>query len=248
MRGRRRARALPQSASSACGGPIVIAITSPPSARAAPRRPPRRRSKRVEHQRHAFTTQRLGLLVELDRVGSRHLLDEANDLHSGSLYESCWRVLYDIHGNLPALEAVLADATRAGADRWLLGGDYGALAPWPARDDRAPARAAEHDLDPRERRALAREPPLDRPDGSRRDELMSGFGPDEGVAVLAPGAGRTRRRPLRPRLAALATSRASTPSRGEDDERLLDGVRDRTVVFGHSHIQFRRPGPNGTTS
>ena len=32
----------------------------------------------------------------------------------------------------------------------------------------------------------------------------------------------------------------------EDDERLLDGVRDRTVVFGHSHLQFRRPGPNGT--
>ena len=23
-------------------------------------------------------------------------------------------------------------------------------------------------------------------------------------------------------------------------------MRDRTVVFGHSHQQFRRPGPNGT--
>jgi len=32
----------------------------------------------------------------------------------------------------------------------------------------------------------------------------------------------------------------------EDDERLLNGVRDRTVVFGHSHLQFRRPGPNDT--
>jgi len=28
---------------------------------------------------------------------------------------------------------------------------------------------------------------------------------------------------------------------------MLDGVRDTTVVFGHSHLQFRRPGPNGTT-
>ena len=28
---------------------------------------------------------------------------------------------------------------------------------------------------------------------------------------------------------------------------MLDGVRDKTVVFGHSHLQFRRPGPNGTT-
>src|SRR5205823_6783878 len=33
----------------------------------------------------------------------------------------------------------------------------------------------------------------------------------------------------------------------EDDERMLNGVRDKTVVFGHSHLQFRRPGPNGTT-
>ena len=31
--------------------------------------------------------------------------------------------LYDIHGNLPALEAVLEDATRAGADRVVVGGD-----------------------------------------------------------------------------------------------------------------------------
>ena len=36
------------------------------------------------------------------------------------------------------------------------------------------------------------------------------------------------------------------PEPREDDERMLNGVRDRTVVFGHSHLQFRRPGPNGT--
>ena len=29
---------------------------------------------------------------------------------------------------------------------------------------------------------------------------------------------------------------------------MLDGVHDTTVVFGHSHLQFQRPGPNGTTS
>ena len=36
------------------------------------------------------------------------------------------------------------------------------------------------------------------------------------------------------------------PQPSDDDERMLAGVRDRTVVFGHSHQQFRRPGPNGT--
>ena len=28
---------------------------------------------------------------------------------------------------------------------------------------------------------------------------------------------------------------------------LVGTVRDKTVVFGHSHLQFRRAGPNGTT-
>ena len=28
---------------------------------------------------------------------------------------------------------------------------------------------------------------------------------------------------------------------------MLNGVRDTTVVFGHSHLQFQRAGPNGTT-
>ena len=40
-------------------------------------------------------------------------------------------VLYDIHGNLPALERVLVEAEAEGVDRWLLGGDYGTPSPWP---------------------------------------------------------------------------------------------------------------------
>ncbi len=40
-------------------------------------------------------------------------------------------LLYDVHGNLPALEAVLADARSAGVDRWVLGGDYALFGGWP---------------------------------------------------------------------------------------------------------------------
>jgi predicted phosphodiesterase len=36
------------------------------------------------------------------------------------------------------------------------------------------------------------------------------------------------------------------PEPQEGEERLLAGVHDRTVVFGHSHQQFRRPGPANT--
>ena len=64
-------------------------------------------------------------------------------------------LLYDIHGNLPALEEVLSEADAAGVDRWLLGGDYGTPSPWPLETlDRAET-ARERDLDPGQRRALA---------------------------------------------------------------------------------------------
>ncbi len=43
--------------------------------------------------------------------------------------ESPTAVLYDIHGNLVALEAVLADAEDAGVTSYLLGGDYAAAGP-----------------------------------------------------------------------------------------------------------------------
>ena len=41
-------------------------------------------------------------------------------------------ILYDVHGNLPALDAVLADARAAGADDFVLGGDYALFGPHPA--------------------------------------------------------------------------------------------------------------------
>src|SRR5262249_20530176 len=40
-------------------------------------------------------------------------------------------LIYDVHGNLPALDAVLGDARAAGADRYLLGGDYTLFGAWP---------------------------------------------------------------------------------------------------------------------
>jgi len=39
-------------------------------------------------------------------------------------------LLYDIHGNLPALEAVLTDARASGATGYLIGGDVALFGPW----------------------------------------------------------------------------------------------------------------------
>jgi diadenosine tetraphosphatase ApaH/serine/threonine PP2A family protein phosphatase len=44
----------------------------------------------------------------------------------------------------------------------------------------------------------------------------------------------------------LADDDSFAPEPQDGEERLLAGVRDRLVVFGHSHQQFRRAGPDGT--
>jgi hypothetical protein len=41
-------------------------------------------------------------------------------------------LLYDIHGNLPALEAVLDDLSGRGVERFVLGGDVAPFGAWPA--------------------------------------------------------------------------------------------------------------------
>jgi len=41
-----------------------------------------------------------------------------------------YAVISDVHGNLPAFQAVLADAKALGADRYLLLGDYATCFPW----------------------------------------------------------------------------------------------------------------------
>ena len=60
-------------------------------------------------------------------------------------------VLADIHGNLPALEAVLAEVEAAGVDRIVLNGDL-ADGPFPDRDP-GPSRGDRRkgDLAPRQR-------------------------------------------------------------------------------------------------
>src|SRR5881398_2974259 len=156
-------------------------------------------------------------------------------------------LLYDIHGNLPALEAVLADAADAGVDRWLLGGDYGTPSPHPletlARLRELPN--ATWILGNGERWLL--EPPEDRPEVTDTYERFRGRIPDQEVRWLyslppraeLDGVLYVHGSPL-----ADDESFAAEPQEGE--ERLLAGVRDRTIVFGHSHLQSRRPGPNGT--
>ena len=113
-------------------------------------------------------------------------------------------LLYDVHGNLPALEAVLEDAEGVGADRFLLGGDY-AFRRLAARDRRTAASARRAtgsagtaSAGPRRRR---RRPTGCAPAFERCAELL---GPETVEQLAAPARDDlARRRALLPRLADL---------------------------------------------
>jgi predicted phosphodiesterase len=157
-------------------------------------------------------------------------------------------VLYDIHGSLPALEAVLEDAKEAAADAYLLGGDYGAWGPHPLECVALLRELPQTTWIRGNGERWTREPPLDRPDVV---ELLrgreSGYGTEEGWLYSLQE---------RCELDGVLYVHGSPLSDVEsfpvdpDDERdvwMLNGIRDTTIVFGHSHLQFRRAGPAGTT-
>ena len=156
-------------------------------------------------------------------------------------------VLYDIHGNLVALEEVLGDAEAAGVDGYLLGGDFASWSPWPLETLERLRGLPETTWIRGNGERWLREPPLDRPEVVEAlRERDSGLGAEEGWVYSLQerkelaGALYVHGSPL--------SDVDSFPSEpGSDDERMLNGVRDITVVFGHSHLQFQRAGPNGTT-
>ncbi len=153
-------------------------------------------------------------------------------------------ILYDIHGNTEALDAVLAEAERAGVDRYLLGGDYGTPGPAPLETlERLRALPDATWIRGNGERWL-REPP---PDRSIREAYAALDLPEDVVDWLYDLPFETE---LDGNLyvhgSPIADDQSFPPKADEDDERLLGDVHGRTVVFGHSHRQFRRAGPRHT--
>jgi predicted phosphodiesterase len=156
-------------------------------------------------------------------------------------------ILYDIHGNTAALDEVLAEAGEAGADRYLLGGDYGTPSPAPLETlERLRALPNATWIRGNGERWL-REPPVDRPEVMEVYERSSGQIPEDVVEWLY---GLPERAELDGVLyvhgSPLSDDDSFAPEPQEGEERLLAGEHDRTIVFGHSHQQFRRPGPDNT--
>ncbi len=160
--------------------------------------------------------------------------------------------LYDIHGNLPALDAVLAEVTAAGVDLIVAGGDF-VMGPMPRPTlERLRARGnyvrfirgnTERDLlggmadSPKEPRAWAARAAwvagqLDPDDRAFLDGLP--------VTLLLDVDG------LGPVLFCHGTPRSDEEiiTRATPVERIvpaLEGVSAKTVICGHTHMQFDRP-------
>jgi predicted phosphodiesterase len=156
-------------------------------------------------------------------------------------------LLYDIHGNVLALEEVLKDAEAAGADAYLLGGDFASFSPWPRETIERLRELPNTTWIRGNGERWLRELPHDRPEVMAAfQELDAGLGTYEGL-LYSLQAQFEQDGVLYVHGSPLSDVESFPPEPGADDERLLFGVRDKTVVFGHSHQQFRRPGPNGTT-
>ena len=157
-------------------------------------------------------------------------------------------VLYDIHGNLPALDAVLEETQLAGADRYLLGGDYALFGAWPTE---TVARLRE--IDATWIRGNVDRWADDPGDDDLPDEIRGAIGrcrellDAETIAELGalPAAlveGGVRYCHASP----LSDLRSFPPEASPEDEELLDGAEEARVVFGHTHLQFTRVGGVGT--
>jgi predicted phosphodiesterase len=152
-------------------------------------------------------------------------------------------LLYDVHGNLPALEAVVADARAQGADHWVLGGDYTLFGPepeatlellrtlspamwirgngerWTAQPGSVP-----DDAFPQPAIAACRE--------ALGAEVVAELGglPEQGVHE------QTRYVHASP----VSDVRSFLPQPADDEQALLEEVTEPRLVFGHTHLPFRR--------
>jgi putative phosphoesterase len=151
-------------------------------------------------------------------------------------------LLYDVHGNLPALEAVLEDCP---ADRFLLGGDHVGFGAWPRetaeRLDQLDAEWIRGNVD----RWLVDAP--DAPEAMRdvieRSRELAGADLCRRLAALPEST--THGGTLYCHASPLSDMDSFYPEPHDTDAERLMGVEVERVVFGHTHLQFMREGPGG---
>jgi diadenosine tetraphosphatase ApaH/serine/threonine PP2A family protein phosphatase len=152
-------------------------------------------------------------------------------------------LVYDVHGNLPALEAVLQDA--GDVDRFVLGGDYTLFGAWP---EETLARLRELDAvwirGNGERWTAA---PEEAPEAVR-DAIAAcrgALGEQEVARMAALGESERDGATAYWHGSPVSDVRSFMPTPADDEAELLEGVREQRLVFGHTHLPFRRIAMRG---
>lgn len=153
-------------------------------------------------------------------------------------------LLYDVHGNLDALDAVLEHARGRGATRWLIGGDVAAFGGHPA----ATVQRLRSLPDARwlrgnwERWAIEPDAVPDAPvprsaavsvRAALGEQLVATLGALPASLPLDGGGRAWHGSPV-------SDVRSFLPLPAPDEDELLAGVDAVRLVFGHTHLPFRR--------
>lgn len=154
-------------------------------------------------------------------------------------------LLYDVHGNLPALDAVLADARDQGAERFVLGGDYALFGAWPAE---TVERLRELDADwIRGNGERWTADPSDAPDAVHGaiEACRELLGADSVAELARLPATLERDGTLFCHGSPDSDVISFLPEPAPDEDEMLAGLMHRRLVFGHTHLQFTRTGGDG---
>lgn len=158
-------------------------------------------------------------------------------------------LLYDIHGNVRALDAVLTDAEQQGASAYFVGGDVALFGPWPEATvarlaELRPATwirgngerwTADPDAAPEFLRGAT--------DAAREalgDELVAAHMALPESAAIGEDTRAWHGSPF-------SDVRSFTPEPGDDEAELLAGAREQRLIFGHTHLPFARFAAVGAT-
>jgi predicted phosphodiesterase len=151
--------------------------------------------------------------------------------------------LYDVHGNLPALDAVLADAKSHGATRYILGGDYALFGGWPVETVER-LRGLENALWIRGNGERWTHAFADAPDNPVVNGAIAFARSSLGERLVAAMADIAMLAEDRDALICHGSPpsdvRSFFPEAADDEPELLEGVRHKRVLFGHTHLPFRR--------
>jgi diadenosine tetraphosphatase ApaH/serine/threonine PP2A family protein phosphatase len=152
-------------------------------------------------------------------------------------------LLYDVHGNLPALEAVLDDASDV--DRWLLGGDYALFGAWPGETVERLRELDAHWIRGNGERWTA--DPAAAPEEVRAaiSWCAGMLGRDVVDELNDLPQTHTVEETLYCHGSPGSDVESFQPEPADDEDELLQGIESTRVVFGHTHLPFVRRSDSG---